>query len=197
MPKQKMRIIDEQFSDYTGLMFRVPFTKSVSDVEISESLQSRLQATFRSEMASSDGFTISETTNMTLVVGSSLELSNVTIEKIVDNGAFSFQDNQIKGLAYGSGYIIVSAAGTYIQINVSVLDLSHGGNGSQEKEFSSSRKVGETLDMSGDYEITNDTPDLVSFSGSVLTFTKPGTATVRSIKSDGQIVKYTFTITES
>lgn len=49
MPDQKMKITDEQFSDYTGTMFNTPFTHSVSDVSMSERGQARLNACFKSE----------------------------------------------------------------------------------------------------------------------------------------------------
>ncbi|ELP0880801.1 TPA: Ig domain-containing protein [Klebsiella pneumoniae] len=49
MSEQKMKITDEQFSDFTGTMFNTPFTKSVSDVPMTDYRQNRLKACFKSE----------------------------------------------------------------------------------------------------------------------------------------------------
>lgn len=49
MPEQKMKITDEQFSDFTGTMFNTPFTKSISDVPMTVYRQNRLTACFQSE----------------------------------------------------------------------------------------------------------------------------------------------------
>ena len=49
MSNQKMKITDEQFSDFTGTMFNTPFTNSVSDAPMTEKKQNRLSACFSSE----------------------------------------------------------------------------------------------------------------------------------------------------
>lgn len=49
MSEQKMKITDEQFSDFTGTMFNTPFTKSISDVPMTVYRQNRLKACFQSE----------------------------------------------------------------------------------------------------------------------------------------------------
>lgn len=49
MSEQKMKIIDEQFADFTGTMFNTPFTKSVSDAPMTAYRQNRLTACFKSE----------------------------------------------------------------------------------------------------------------------------------------------------
>lgn len=49
MPEQKMKITDEQFTDFTGTMFNTPFTQSISDTPMTEYRQNRLTACFKSE----------------------------------------------------------------------------------------------------------------------------------------------------
>ncbi|HGL3854469.1 TPA: Ig-like domain-containing protein [Klebsiella aerogenes] len=49
MSEQKMKITDEQFSDFTGTMFNTQFTKSISDVPMTTYRQNRLTACFKSE----------------------------------------------------------------------------------------------------------------------------------------------------
>ncbi|MEI6983961.1 Ig-like domain-containing protein, partial [Klebsiella pneumoniae] len=47
MSEKKVKITEKAFTDFTGVMFRTSFTKSVSDHPVNERMQNRITAAMR------------------------------------------------------------------------------------------------------------------------------------------------------
>lgn len=119
MPAQKMKITDEQFTDFTGTMFNTPFTKSVSDTPMTEYRQNRLAACFKSEPHADvaavihvQSVTVAPKVATVLVgeavqLGGSIKPDNATDRSyhwVTDNAGIATVDASglVKGIAEGS-----------------------------------------------------------------------------------------------
>ncbi|MFY0176189.1 Ig-like domain-containing protein [Raoultella ornithinolytica] len=119
MPEQKMKITDEQFTDFTGTMFNTPFTKSVSDTPMTEYRQNRLAACFKSEphkdaaaIIHVQSVTVAPKTATVLVgetvqLGGSIKPDNATDRSynwVTDNAGIATVDASglVKGIAEGN-----------------------------------------------------------------------------------------------
>ena len=119
MPEQKMKITDEQFSDFTGTMFNTPFTKSISDVPMTVYRQNRLTACFQSKpyqdpppVIHVQSVTVapakaSVTVGSTVQLGGSIKPDNATDRSfhwVSDNTGIATVDSSglVKGVAAGT-----------------------------------------------------------------------------------------------
>lgn len=116
MSAQKMKITDEQFANFTGTMFNTPFTKSVSDVPMTEYRQNRLAACFKSQphvdVIHVQSVTVAPKTATLLVgetvqLGGSIKPDNATDRSyhwVTDNAGIATVDASglVKGIAVGS-----------------------------------------------------------------------------------------------